>query len=68
MLFNWDTINMCIIFRSWQVHSNLGLFFWLVAVAAMTAGYELVRDLARRYEASTNAQLTREPSKSISLS
>ncbi|KAI9806826.1 MAG: hypothetical protein M1833_002483 [Piccolia ochrophora] len=51
MLFTWDTENLCIVFPSWRVTSTLSLLLSLVAVIALTAGYEFVRDVSRRYEA-----------------
>lgn len=53
MLFTWDTTNLCIIFRWWHIRSTLTLLISLVAVALLTAGYELVRELSRRYELSS---------------
>lgn len=50
MLFTWDTTNLCIVFRSWRVTGFWSLILSLLAVAALTAGYELVRELSRRYE------------------
>ena len=64
MLFTWDSTNLCIIFRQWHIHSTLSLVLSLVAVAALTAGYELVRDMSRRYEQSHSEYLNKLPSKS----
>jgi Ctr copper transporter family len=50
MLFTWNTENLCVIFRQWQVTGPLSLAFTLIGVAALTAGYELVREMSRRYE------------------
>lgn len=50
MLFTWDTENLCIVFRSWRVTGTMSLIWSLFAVMALTAGYELVRELSRRYE------------------
>jgi hypothetical protein len=51
MLFTWNTQNLCVIFRQWQVTGPLSLALTLIGVAALTAGYELVREMSRRYEA-----------------
>lgn len=51
MLFTWDTDNLCIIFRWWHIHSTTGLIFSLLAVVALTAGYEAIRSSSRTYEA-----------------
>ena len=50
MLFTWDTTNLCIVFRQWRVTGAASLVFSLLAVAALTAGYEFVREMSRRYE------------------
>lgn len=50
MLFTWDTTNLCIVFPSWRVTGTISLILSLVAVIALTAGYEAIRELSRRYE------------------
>ena len=51
MLFTWSTKNLCIVFEGWRVTGNLSLIFSLLAIVALSAGYEAVRELSRRYEA-----------------
>ncbi|KAF3906047.1 hypothetical protein ABW21_db0206883 [Orbilia brochopaga] len=51
MLFTWDTNNLCIIFRTWHVRGPVSLVLSLLAIVALTAGYEFVREVSRRYEA-----------------
>ncbi|KAI1504375.1 CTR2 short splice variant [Biscogniauxia marginata] len=51
MLFNWDTTDLCIIFRSWHVRGPASLIFSLLAIVAICAGYEALREATRRYEA-----------------
>ncbi|KAH8815089.1 CTR2 long splice variant [Xylogone sp. PMI_703] len=51
MLFTWDTRNLCIIFRWWHIRTTTGLFLSLLAVVALTAGYEALRQASRQYEA-----------------
>lgn len=51
MLFTWDTTNLCIVFKEWRVTGTLSLVWSLLGVVVLTAGYELVRELSRRYEA-----------------
>ena len=58
MLFTWDTTDLCIVFRSWHVGSTWSLLVSLVGVVVLCAGYELVRDISRRYEASVAARQT----------
>ena len=65
MLFTWDTNNLCIIFRQWRVSSTFTLLLSLVGVMLLTAGYELVREISRRYEASSAEYMNSLPSKSL---
>ncbi|KAI1437999.1 Ctr copper transporter family protein [Xylaria sp. CBS 124048] len=50
MLFTWDTTNMCIVFRQWQVTGPTSLVFSLLAIVAICAGYEGLREATRKYE------------------
>lgn len=50
MLFTWDTNNLCIVFRWWHIRSTPGLLLSLLAVVALGAGYEALREGIRRYE------------------
>jgi copper transporter 1 len=51
MLFTWDTTDLCIVFPSWHISSTGSLVFSLLAVVLLTAGYEAIREMSRRYEA-----------------
>ncbi|KAL0639677.1 copper transpport protein [Maublancomyces gigas] len=51
MLFTWNTQDLCLVFRWWHVSSTLTLVLSLFGVVALSAGYEFVREHARRYEA-----------------
>ncbi|KAK2800710.1 hypothetical protein FQN50_008020 [Emmonsiellopsis sp. PD_5] len=51
MLFTMSSKNLCIIFKQWRVTGPFSLFLSLVAIVLLTAGYEGVRELGRRYEA-----------------
>lgn len=62
MLFTWDTTNLCIIFRGWHVYSTLGLILSLFGVVILTAGYELVREVSRRYEIYSAESASKVPS------
>ena len=64
MLFTWNTENLCIVFSQWRVSGPLSLLLSLVGVALLTAGYELVRELSRKYEESSQEYSTRLPRKS----
>ena len=63
MLFTWDTTNLCIIFRWWHVSSTFTLLISLVAIALLTAGYEVVREVSKRYETSSAEYANSLPSK-----
>lgn len=63
MIFTWDYTNLCIVFRSWRITSAFTLFLSLLAVVALTAGYEAVREGSRRYEARQAAIIENLPSK-----
>lgn len=64
MLFTWDTTNLCIVFRQWHIYSTFGLIASLFGVVLLTAGYELVREASRRYEASSAEYMNKLPSMS----
>lgn len=63
MLFTWDTTNLCIIFPQWRIYSTFSLLMSLVGVIILTAGYELVREMSRRFEASSAEYKNKLPSK-----
>jgi hypothetical protein len=64
MLFTWSTQDLCIVFRGWHVHDTFSLIWTLLAIVALTAGYEGVRELSRRYETETAIRLEEMPRKS----
>lgn len=63
MLFTWDTTNLCIVFPSWRVTGTLSLIVSLLAVVALTAGYEAIREVSRRYEEGQDAKVREAPRK-----
>lgn len=63
MIFTWDYHNLCIVFSSWRVTSAFTLFLSFLAVVALTAGYEAVREAARRLEVRQAAMIDNMPSK-----
>ncbi len=67
MLFTWNTKNLCIVFRQWHIQSTAGLIFSLLAVVALAAGYEALRDGIRRYEQWVNSRAETAPRKPILL-
>ncbi|KAF8469585.1 Ctr copper transporter family-domain-containing protein [Kalaharituber pfeilii] len=50
MLFTWNTENLCLVFHWWHVSGNVSLILSLLAVVALSAGYEFLRELTRRFE------------------
>ncbi|OAL18876.1 hypothetical protein AYO22_10205 [Fonsecaea multimorphosa] len=71
MLFNWQVKGLCIVFESWRVTGPMSLLLSLVAIVLLTAGYECVREISRRYDerckATMNAYSTSRPEESSSL-
>ncbi|KEQ92684.1 hypothetical protein AUEXF2481DRAFT_7424 [Aureobasidium subglaciale EXF-2481] len=61
MLFTWDTNNLCIVFKSWRVTSTMSLIWSLLGVILLTAGYELIREASRRYEAKVQKDIDDMP-------
>lgn len=55
--------NLCIIFRSWHVTGTMSLIGSLLAIILLTAGYELVRELTRRYETISQQEISSLPRK-----
>ncbi|THC97999.1 hypothetical protein EYZ11_002501 [Aspergillus tanneri] len=58
MLFTWSTQNLCIVFPRWRVTGVLSLLVSLVVIVLLTAGYEGVRQLTRRFEAAHAKRLS----------
>ncbi|KAH8884423.1 Ctr-domain-containing protein [Thozetella sp. PMI_491] len=66
MLFTWNTENLCIVFRQWHVTSTLSLVVSLLAVLALSMGYEALREGIRRYEVTMNKRAeTAPPSETV---
>jgi copper transporter 1 len=63
MLFTWDTTNLCIVFPSWRITGTLSLIVSLLAVVALTAGYEAIREISRRYEERLEKNVQEAPRK-----
>ncbi|KAI9723197.1 MAG: hypothetical protein M1828_004300 [Chrysothrix sp. TS-e1954] len=57
MLFTWSTQNLCIIFPAWRITTTASLIWSLLAIVALTAGYELVREVSRKVESSISESL-----------
>jgi copper transporter 1 len=68
MLFTWDTTDLCIVFPSWHISGTGSLIFSLLAVVLLTAGYEAVREISRRYEGYTKGVMEGPRGKSTSHS
>lgn len=63
MLFTWNTTNLCIVFKWWHVRGPLSLLLSLLAVVLITAFYEALRSLSRRYESYVERKTDEIPSK-----
>jgi copper transporter 1 len=50
MLFTWSTEDLCIVFSGWHITGTGSLIFSLLAIILLTAGYEAVREVSRRYD------------------
>lgn len=61
MLFTWSTDNLCIVFRQWHITSTAGLIVSLLAIVAICAGYEALREGIRRYEAAVSKRAETAP-------
>jgi copper transporter 1 len=61
MVFTWSSENLCIIFRWWRITGPLSFLLSLVLIVLLTAGYEGVRSVTRKYEAAHNQQLNSFP-------
>ncbi|CAI7657008.1 unnamed protein product [Penicillium manginii] len=57
MIFTWSSKNLCIIFRQWRITGPLSLLLSLILIVLLTAGYEGVRHVTRKYEAAHNQRL-----------
>lgn len=64
MLFTWDTTNLCIVFRQWHIRGTASLVFSLLAIIAICAGYEALREGIRRYESFEAAKQDAAPRES----
>ncbi|KAJ6112125.1 hypothetical protein N7523_008186 [Penicillium sp. IBT 18751x] len=61
MVFTWSSENLCIIFRWWRVTGPLSFILSLILIVLLTAGYEGVRAVTRRYEAAHYQRLNSFP-------
>jgi len=52
MLFTWSFKNLCIVFPRWHITGVATLIISLLVIVLLSACYEAVRNLARRYEVS----------------
>lgn len=61
MIFTWDYNNLCIVFKQWHIRSTTGLVISLLAIVAIGAGYEALREAIRRYEHAVNKRVDAVP-------
>jgi len=50
MLWNWETVDTCIVFRSWHVSSNATFVISFFIVALIGVSYEWLRQVQTSYE------------------
>jgi copper transporter 1 len=50
MLFTWSTKDLCIVFEGWRITGTGSLILSLLAIVMLTAAYEAVREISRRYD------------------
>ncbi|KAK9385375.1 Ctr copper transporter family-domain-containing protein [Lipomyces mesembrius] len=50
MLFTWDTNSICIVFQWWRIYNKITLAFSFLGIVGLGMGYELLREMTRRYE------------------
>ncbi len=65
MLFTWDTKNLCIVISTVARHLDCLAHLLLLAILAISIGYEALREGIRRYEATVNKRVETAPRKSI---
>lgn len=58
MVFTWSSKDLCIIFRQWRITGPLSFLLSLVLIVLLTAGYEGVRQVTRKYEAAHHQRLS----------
>lgn len=66
MLFTWDYNNLCIVFRWWHISTAFQLAVSMVIVAALGAGYELLRCRIRNLD-KRNITATANPPSRLEL-
>lgn len=57
MVFTWSAKDLCIIFRQWRITGPLSFLLSLILIVLLTAGYEGVRQVTRKYEAAHSQRL-----------
>lgn len=57
MLFTWSFKDLCIVFPRWHITGIATLIISLLVIVLLSACYEAVRNLARRYEVSLAQRL-----------
>lgn len=57
MVFTWSAKDLCIIFRWWRITGPISFLLSLVLIVLLTAGYEGVRQITRKYETAYHQRL-----------
>ena len=62
MLFNWETTNLCIVFRSWHIRGPTSFLLSMLAISLLVAGFEALRAYTSAYSAKAARDLESLPS------
>lgn len=57
MVFTWSAKDLCIIFRQWRITGPLSFLLSLILIVLLTAGYEWIRQVTRKYDAAHTQRL-----------
>ncbi|KAK9378961.1 uncharacterized protein V2V93DRAFT_374634 [Kockiozyma suomiensis] len=55
MLFTWQTDSICVVFQWWRMYNRFTVAISFLGIVGLGVGYELVRELTRRYESYINS-------------
>lgn len=57
MLFNWDTKNLCVVFKWWHIRTTFDAILTLLIVVLLGMGYEYLKFIGNKYDQKNNAIL-----------
>ncbi|CAH02991.1 Ctr2 [Kluyveromyces lactis] len=59
MTFNWNTENVCVVFKSWSINSHSQLLFSCLAIFLLSYGYEYLKHHIRLVNQNLSGTLSR---------